>query len=547
MSFTRRIGSVEVFFLLYLFFILFSCRKTGTVSSGMLSLDKTAIQIDTAVGTVDSFSVQSTLQWTASISPGVDWLRIDKSSGAPGNTQIKLTIISNDHTGLTEVATITITGTGNIPSVKLTVTKKPFTFRLDYHRALGGTQEESALRSMAKTLDGGVVITGGTSSNDGDVHGHHGNADLWVVKLNNNGDTVWTKTYGGSAEDGGACVIAIPDGGYLVCGSTSSSDGDIHNNKGGFDAWLLKLDGNGDTIWTKTYGGTGIERANSIIAATDGGYAIAGFTGSNDGDVNKNNGSADMWILKLNAVGDILWTKTYGGSSWDEASAIVATADGGYALAGLTNSNDQDVSGFHESPFFSFDMWIVRLDAAGNKLWGKALGGTVNEMGLSIIVSAGGLVITGLTNSKDGDVTGYHGNSAFFNDLWVVKLNDNGTLIWAKAYGGSFDDEGLSIIATPDGGYAVAGATASKDGDVSGYHDGQGTDDIWILKLDADGHRQWAKTVGGRGDDVCGSILPASGGYILSGFTNSNDGDLSGSGYHGADDIFVMKISIGFF
>jgi hypothetical protein len=538
---------VEVFFLVCLFFILFSCRKTETGSPGTLSLNKTAIQIDTAVGTVDSVSVQSTVQWTASVSPGANWLRIDKSSGAPGKTQINLAIVSNDHTGLTEIATITIMGPGNIPSVKLTVTKKPFTFRLDYHRALGGTKEETALRSMAKTLDGGVVITGGTSSNDGDVHGHHGDADLWIVKLNGSGDTVWTKTYGGSAEDGGSCVIANSDGGYLVCGSTSSTNGDVHNNKGGFDAWLLKLDRNGDTIWTKTYGGTSSERANSIILTADGGYAIAGFTGSNDGDIDKNHGSADMWILKINAAGDILWTKTYGGSSWDEASGIVATADGGYALAGLTNSNDQDVSGFHESPFFSFDMWIVRLDAAGNKLWGKALGGTINEMGLSIVASTDGFVITGLTNSKDGDVTGYHGATAFFNDLWVVKLNSNGELLWAKAYGGSFDDEGLSIVATPDGGYAIAGATASKDGDVSGYHDGQGTDDIWILKLDADGARQWAKTIGGRGDDVCGSILPVPGGYILSGFTNSNDGDLSGSGYHGADDIFVMKISIGFF
>ena len=516
-------------------------------SSGELSLNKSAILVDTTVGTIDSFTVHSTVPWTASLSAGANWLQIDRSSGGPGgNTPVKLMVLSNDPAVLTETATITIAAVGlsNIPPVILTVTKKSLNFSLGYHKEFGGTNEEAALRSTVKTPDGGTILTGSTSSTDGDIHRNHGADDIWIVKLNAGGDTVWTKTYGGSAEDRSTSVAIIPGGGYIICGSTASINGDIHRNQGGTDAWLLRLDENGDTLWTRTYGGSGNERANSIVSAADGGFAITGFTDSHDGDIHNNHGGGDIWILKLNTAGDILWSKTYGGSQWDEASAIVVTADGGYALAGLTNSNDQDVTGFHVSTFFSFDMWVVRLNATGNKLWGKALGGSGNDVALSIIASAGGFVITGYTNSNDGDVTGLHGTTAFFSDMWVIKLDDNGAIVWAKTYGGHFDDEGLSIIATPDGGYAIVGATASNDGDVSGYHDGQGTDDIWVVKLNADGVRQWTKTIGGMNDDVGCSIIPVSGGYIISGFTNSNDGDFSGSGYHGKYDIFALKLLV---
>ena len=126
----------------------------------------------------------------------------------------------------------------------------------------------------------------------------------------------------------------------------------------------------------------------------------------------------------------------------------------------------------------------------------------------------------------------------------MVKLNDNGTIVWAKAYGGSLDDEGVSAVATSDGGFAIVGATSSKDGDASGYHDGQGTEDIWVVKLTADGERQWTRTIGGINDDVGGSIIQLTDGYVISGFTNSNDGDFSGSGYHGDYDIYVVKLFV---
>jgi hypothetical protein len=235
MSFMQRIYRLEEFFLITLFFILFSCHKIDTNHSGTLFLSKNAIRIDTAIGSVDTFSVQSTVQWNASISPGAGWLGIDKSSGGPGNTPIKLTIISNDATILTQVATITFSAVGNsnISPVILTVTKKPFTFSLGYHKEFGGTKEETISRSMVPMPDGGIIFTGAAFSNDGDMHGNRGDADFWIVKMDASGDTVWTRTYGGSAEDRPSSITNAPGGGYIICGVTSSIDGDVRRTTRG--------------------------------------------------------------------------------------------------------------------------------------------------------------------------------------------------------------------------------------------------------------------------------------------------------------------------
>jgi hypothetical protein len=272
---------------------------------------------------------------------------------------------------------------------------------------------------------------------------------------------------------------------------------------------------------------------------------VAGYTASNDGDVNGNHGSHDMWLIKLNSNGALMWSQTYGGSYLDDARCITVAPGGGFVLAGLTSSNDKDVTGFHVPTIVGFDMWIVKVDDNGNKLWAHAFGGTTDDVAVAITAIAGGYVATGYTNSNDGDVKGYHGPAApLFYDMLVIKIDDNGNKLWANAYGGNFDEYGLAIAATADGGCLVAGGAASKNGDVSGYNGNGGNGDMWVIKLNGDGNKQWNKTIGGAGDDYCFSITPVANGFIVAGPTDGTDGAMAGAGSHGDYDIWVAKVII---
>ncbi|HEX5651715.1 MAG TPA: hypothetical protein VFX58_01495, partial [Chitinophagaceae bacterium] len=213
--------------------------------------------------------------------------------------------------------------------------------------------------------------------------------------------------------------------------------------------------------WQKAMGGSGYEGASSIQQTTDGGYIVAGITGSNDGDVSGSHGVWDYWIVKLAATGNIQWQRCLGGSGQDYASSIEQTTDGGYIVAGSSYSNDGDVSGNHGVS----DAWIVKLAASGNIQWQRCLGGSDVEGAYSIEQTTdGGYIVSGSTSSNDGDVSGNHGVS----EAWIVKLDATGNIQWQRCLGGSGDEGAYSIEQTTDGGYIVSGSTSSNDGDVSG-------------------------------------------------------------------------------
>jgi PKD repeat protein len=288
---------------------------------------------------------------------------------------------------------------------------------IEWQKCLGGSFYDDA-RSIQQTTDGGYIVAGYTKSNDGDVSGNHGSSDYWIVKLNATGDTTWTKCLGGSNDDYAHSIQQTTDGGYIVAGYTESNDGDVYGNHGSSDYWIVKLNATGDTTWTKNLGGSGYDYALSIQQTTDGGYIVAGYTESNDGDVSGNHDWYDFWVVKLNATGDTTWTKCFGGSSYDYARSIQQTTDGGYIVAGYTKSNDGDVSGFNDST----DYWIVKLNATGDTTWTKSLGGSNYDDAHSIQQTTdGGYIVAGYTYSNDGDVSGNHGGA----DFWVVKLSDS--------------------------------------------------------------------------------------------------------------------------
>ncbi|MGB4665366.1 MAG: T9SS type A sorting domain-containing protein [Bacteroidales bacterium] len=285
--------------------------------------------------------------------------------------------------------------------------------------------------------------------------------------------------------------------------------------------------------WQKCLGGTAIDYANSIHHTSDGGFIVAGKTYSNDGDVSWNHGGfGDSWLVKLNSSGDIEWQKCLGGTDNDEAKSIQQTSDGGYIVASGTKSNDGDVSGNHGAT----DTWLVKLNSLGDILWQKCLGGTSDDYAYCIQqTSDGGFIVTGETGSNDGDVSGYHEGG----DFWVVKLNSSGDIEWQKCLGGTGWDWENSIQQTSDGGFIVAGSTYSNDGDVLGNH---GATDYWVVKLNSLGDILWQKCLGGTIDDRACSIQQTSdGGFIVTGFTYSNDGDVSGN--HGYSDYWVVKLT----
>jgi len=341
----------------------------------------------------------------------------------------------------------------------------------------------------------------------------------------------WQKCLGGSDYDVAYSIQQTSDGGYIVAGYTYSNDGDVSGNHGSSDYWVVKLNSVGAIDWQKCLGGSSTDRAHSIQQTSDGGYIVAGVTYSSDGDFSDNHGGADYWIVKLNSLGDIDWQKCLGGSSSDWAHSIQQTSDGGYIVAGYTYSNNDDVSGNHGDA----DFWVVKLESNGDIEWQKCLGGTLDEYATSVQqTSDGGYIVTGETRSNDGDVSGNHGSY----DYWVVKLDQYGTILWKKCFGGSNGDWPFSVQQTSDGGYIVAGETWSNDGNVSGNH---GSSDFWLAKLDASGSLLWQKCLGGTSNDVAHSIQKTSdGGYIVAGQTYSNNGDVSGN--HGAYDYWMVKL-----
>jgi len=290
---------------------------------------------------------------------------------------------------------------------------------LKWQKNLGGSTVDKPY-SIQQTNDRGYIVAGYSSSIDGDVTGNHGMYDYWIVKLDSIGNLQWQKSLGGSKHDESYAIQQTIDGGYIVAGRTLSTDGDVTGNHGSFDYWIVKLNNTGTIQWQKTLGGTLHEHATSIQQTRDDGYIVAGYTYSNDGDVTGNHGGdgIDYWIVKLDTVGNIQWQNALGGSSVEVANSVQQTNDGGYIVAGNTQSNDGDVSGNHGYE----DYWIVKLDTLGNIQWQKCLGGTDYDFATSIRQTIdGAYIIAGYTYSNDGDVSGNH-QSRTATDYWIVKI-----------------------------------------------------------------------------------------------------------------------------
>jgi|GEM_PF-518136 len=392
---------------------------------------------------------------------------------------------------------------------------------IQWQKSYGGTNIDYAY-FVRQTSDNGYIVAGTTKSNNIFVSGNHGDYDYWIIKLDDSGNLQWQKALGGSGTEEAYSVEQTSDGGYIIAGSSNSNNGNVTGNHGSYDYWIVKLDSAGNIQWQKSFGGTDEDNAYSAKQTSDDGYIIAGRSKSVDGDVTGNHGNFDYWVLKLNNSGNIQWQKSFGGSGLDEAHSVQQTSDGGYAVTGFSWSNNGDLTGNHGN---SADYWIVKLNNTGNIQWQKNLGGNGADYAASAEQTIdGGYVIAGRSISNDGDVSGNHGNY----DFWVVKLNNSGVLQWQKSLGSGFTDYAYSVNQTSDGGYIVAGWTYPGNhplGDVSGI---KGYHDFWVVKLDNSGTLEWQKCLGGPWLDEGYSIQQTSDdGYIVAGKSVSITGDVT--------------------
>lgn len=407
---------------------------------------------------------------------------------------------------------------------------------VEWSKTFGGSKNELA-NSVVRTNDGGYAILGYTQSNDGDITDKpNEDFDYWVMKFNSNDELEWNKTYGGSLDDRGSKIIQTQDGGYAIVGYSQSNDVDATQNQGSYDFWVVKLTSNGIVSWEKSFGYTGSDKGYSILQTSDNGYLLSGVL-----DVTASGGAGnskavlhaggDYWAIKLDVSGNTQWTKYFGGSLNDTLSDAVQTPDGGFLLVGSSDSADVDITINNGT----YDFWVVKIDALGALVWEKTYGGSEIDEARAIVVSNdGNYLIVGDTRSADVDVSQNSGSA----DLWLIKITENGTLIWEKTFGGSSFDVGRAIVKTQDNDFIIAGSSRSQDGDLN---ENNGQNDAWVLKINDSGGVVWQQTIGGSNIDFAYGIAELNNKkVVLVGESSSSDFDIIEN--KGFTDLLIAKI-----
>jgi len=339
--------------------------------------------------------------------------------------------------------------------------------------------------SLIETSDGGFAIAGDTRS-----FGAGGN-DFWLVKMDANGNMEWNQTYGGPESERAKALIKTSDGGFAIAGHYTHPSGEC-------DFWLVKTDSYGNMEWNQTYGGPGVDLANSLIETSDGGYAIGG---SFNPDYEDPFGDRDFWLVKTDSYGNMEWNRTYRDSPSNYCSDLVETNDGGYLLAGNTGRY-----------LVEANIWIIKTDEQGNIEWDKRYGGREHSGANSVVkTSDGGYALAGYLSQ----------------DFWLIKIDGSGNIKWNQTYSKSGVEEAYSLVVTSDGGYALAGITTGAIGKQSYI-------DSWMVKTDTSGNEIWSQTYGGTGDQYLYSLIETSNGaFALAGFKTST--------YAGPPDLWLIK------
>jgi PKD repeat protein/putative intracellular protease/amidase len=347
-------------------------------------------------------------------------------------------------------------------------------------------------RSLCETVDGGFLICGYTYSSGA------GHSDAYLIKTDSEGNEEWSQTYGGEGWEYGHSADQTGDGGYIMTGYTTSY------GAGGRDVYLVKTDAQGNQQWFKTFGGGDMDVGKSVRETSDGGYIICGYTTS-FGVRNQ-----DVYAIKTDAHGDIVWTKSVSGNFSEFAHSIIETDEGGFLLTGSSITTMADAYGDR-------DLYLLKLDSTGSEEWSRTIDNNFFDSGHSVLAAPdGGFVIAGHTDIPFSLL-----------DMFLLKIDSDGNENWRREFGSKgLHDYGRSVCTTSDGGYILCGATQSVE---------TGSD-VLVVRTDAQGHEIWNKRFGGPGSDWGSSVSEASdGSYVLTGHTGS-----FGAGQH---DVWLVKVS----
>ncbi len=350
------------------------------------------------------------------------------------------------------------------------------------------------------------------------------------------------KTFGGSDDDEANDIINTSDGGFMVIGSSKSNDGLIQNKMDlESDIILMKFDNDKSIEWVKNYGGSRDDRGQSVVEVSGIGYALLGYSMSDDGDASHNEGFHDNWVILIDSKGNIVWEKSYGFSGHDHAYNIIKTKDGNLFFNGFLDVTASRGLGSTEKVEKSIkhgvgEFWCHKIDLDGNILWRKYFGGTNNDRSYDSIETADGdFIIVGSSESTDNDISSPKGSY----DIWVIKLSSNGDFLWERSYGGSKYETANSIIQSSDKKIHILGSTLSDDKDISFQ---MGSTDFYLLTIDSDGNLLSEQTFGGSNFDMGKKIeIDNKDNLWLTGYSRSIDFDLSFN--KGKNDAVLVQLS----
>lgn len=449
--------------------------------------------------------------------------------------------------GLNPVRAVTIGATNRFTALFTPVTPLE-TLALKVWEVSFGGDEYDELRSVLRTSDGGYLLAGHSDTypngSGNRTSPSCGGLDLWVVKLDGAGREQWQRTLGAGDNYLGA-AWQTPDGGYLLAGSSGSGDtlisgdcGQTATNFGYSDFWLVRLDTNGHRLWDQSFGGSDTDVLTALAPVADGGFLLGGYSSSAPGG-NKTAaalGDFDYWVVRVDTNGTRLWDRSFGSPGDDRLHGLAATADGGFVLAGSSDS----IAGGNKtsSGYGDLDFWVLRLDGAGNKIWEHPFGTTQRDDARAVVATAdGGFAVAGDSVTIETE-----------RDYWVLRLDGAGNVVWSTFLGEDGDDgngeTAYALAATPDGGFVVTGESNTRpDGHKTSPHFGEG--DFWTVRLDAAGNKTWERADGGTRMDVPSAVTASwDGGYVLGGTSMSGtDGNkTTTSGLGNIQDYWAVNV-----
>jgi len=409
--------------------------------------------------------------------------------------------------------------------------------KLDFVTTLGGSKND-AFNAVEKTTDGGYIVVGFTQSNNNDITSKTNESfDFLVSKFSSKNTLEWQKTYGGSNDERASDVIETLDGGFAVLGYAKSSDLEVSANAGSKDFWLVKLSNSGNLLWEKSFGFLGADYGTTLLETKDGGFLVTGVLdvsasngqGNAKGNAVKHAGG-DYWALKTNQFGTLEWSRFFGGSFTEIPLGIVETEDQNFIIVGSSDSNDFNISNSNGS----YDFWILKITPEGNLLWEKSFGGSeIDEARAITATNDGNFLIVGDTRSTDKNISINNGAA----DIWILKISTDGNLLWEKSIGGTSFDVARTVYKTEDNGFLIAGSSRSLD---NGFEN-KGQNDALILKIDNNGNLLWQKTFGGSEIDFLYDVVKLNNKAIIAvGETSSSDQDISEN--KGFSDALIIQI-----